>query len=272
MDKAREIDQTIQNVIQLNKDIKEIDEGKVSNKESSEFEWEIEATIEADDIKDLTEDYSIIIKNNLYGLISNKDGKIVVEPKYSLIEYGNYTIAGVAEKGIIAKEGEKFYKVNDKFELAGEVTRAESNEKHFFYEHHVSSVFVNNSEGICSKSNTATDNRIEVCTDISIVTTTGVDASSALLPETFSIDFEKSTLGTKGYCNPEKGELIIDCNYQEALPFSEGYAAVVRDGKAGFIDEKGERVKDFVFEATRSVHDKTAFAKENGKWGIIKVK
>ena len=272
MDKAREIDQTIQNVIQLNKDIKEIDEGKVSNKESSEFEWEIEATIEADDIKDLTEDYSIIIKNNLYGLISNKDGKIVVEPKYSLIEYGNYTIAGVAEKGIIAKEGEKFYKVNDKFELAGEVTRAESNEKHFFYEHHVSSVFVNNSEGICSKSNTATDNRIEVCTDISIVTTTGVDASSALLPETFSIDFEKSTLGTKGYCNPEKGELIIDCNYQEALPFSEGYAAVVRDGKAGFIDEKGERVKDFVFEATRSVHDKTAFAKENGKWGIVKVK
>ena len=43
-------------------------------------------------IEDLTDDYSIIIKKNYYGIIDNKEAKIVLEPKYSLIKYSEYKI------------------------------------------------------------------------------------------------------------------------------------------------------------------------------------
>lgn len=274
MEKAEEIDQTIQNIIQMNKDIEEIKDGKKPSNDSNEYEWQVKPSIEADDIKDLTDEYSIIIKNNLYGLIDNKEGKIVVEPKYSLIEYGSYSIGALSEKGIIVKQDEKFYKLNEKLELGNEVTKADTTAAKggYFYCHHDSRVYYNNESNVCKKANEKTDKRLESCTDIAIITTAGVDSSNALLPESFTIDFEKSVLGTKGYCDPEKGELIIDCNYSETYDFSEGYAAVVEEGKAGFINEKGEKYKDFTFEATRSVHNKLAFAKENGKWGIVKIK
>ena len=276
MEKAEEIDLTIQNIINLQKDIDEIDSGKKPSNRSdnSSIEWQVENNIEADDIKDLNDDYSIIIKKNLYGLIDNKEGKIVLEPKYSLIEYTNYKTAETTSKGIIVKDGEKFYKINDKFELDGEVVKdtETKNSGAYFFDHHGSTVYYNNAEQVCKKANEKSDKRIEICTDISIVTKDGVDAKNGLLPESFTIDFEKSTLGPKGYCNPEKGELLIDCNYKEALDFSEGYAAVKEDDKAGFINEKGEKWKEFSFEETRSVHNKMAFAKENGKWGIVKIK
>lgn len=273
MQKAEEIDKTVQNIIQMNKDIEDIKDGKKPS-DNANFEWIVEPTIEADNILDLTDDYSIIIKNNLYGLIDNKDGKIVLEPKYSLIEYGQYTISSQTEKGIIVKQEEKFYKLNDKFELDGEVVKTDTttDKGSYFYCHHDSRVYFNSAAGTCKKANEKTDKRLEICRDITIVTKTGIEAKDTALPETFEIDFEKSVIGPKGYCDPEKGELIIDCNYTEAYDFSEGYAAVLEDDKAGFINEKGEKIKEFSYEATRSVHNKAAFAKENGKWGIIKIK
>lgn len=273
MEKAEEIDLTIQNIINMQKEIDEIEDGKkpsnTNNKDS--VEWQVEATIEADNIEDLTDDYSIIIKKNYYGIIDNKEAKIVLEPKYSLIKYSEYKVGDTTAKGIIVKDGEKFYKLNDKFELDGEVILNETNKGTYFYDHHNSTLYYNNTEQICKKVTEKSDNRIEMCTDISIVTKDGKDAKNDLLPDSFTIDFEKSTLGPKGYCNPEKGELIIDCNFKEALDFSEGYAAVKEDEKAGFINEKGEKWKEFSFEETRSVHNKLAFVKANGKWGIVKI-
>ena len=273
MEKAEEIDLTIQNIINMQKDIEEIEDGKTPSKNKAEYEWQVEPSIEADDIKDLTDEYSIIIKKNLYGIINNKDGKIVLEPKYSLIEFTEYKIGEVISKGIVVKENEKFYKLNDKFELDGEVVKTQitNDEGAYFFDHHDSIVYYNNAEQLCKKANEKSAKRIEICTDISIVTKDGKDAKNEQLPETFTIDFEKSTLGPKGYCNPEKGELIIDCNYKEALDFSEGYAAVKEDEKAGFINEKGEKWHDLTFEEARSVHNKMAFVKENGKWGILKL-
>ena len=273
MEKAEEIDLTIQNIINMQKDIDNIEDGKkpssVNSKDS--VEWQVEATIEADNIEDLTDDYSIIIKKNYYGIIDNKEAKIVLEPKYSLIKYSEYKIGNTTAKGIVVKEGEKFYKLNDKFELDGEVILNDNTKGTYFYDHHDSTVYYNSAEQICKKATEKSENRIEICTDISIVTKDGKDAKNDLLPDSFTIDFEKSTLGPKGYCNPEKGELVIDCNYKEALDFSEGYAAVKDDEKAGFINEKGEKWREFTFEETRSVHNKLAFAKENGKWGIVKI-
>jgi hypothetical protein len=48
--------------------------------------------------------------------------------------------------------------------------------------------------------------------------------------------------------------------------------AVKKDGKWGVIDKDGKTAAPFVFEDAISIDDTTAFAKYEGKWGIIKVK
>ena len=49
-------------------------------------------------------------------------------------------------------------------------------------------------------------------------------------------------------------------------------AAVKKNGKAGFINSKGETVVPFIFEETRNCYDGKAWVKYNGLWGVIKVK
>ena len=82
---------------------------------------------------------------------------------------------------------------------------------------------------------------------------------------------KKSEVYDKGYFDLNTGKLVINCDYEDAYDFSEGYAAVKKDGKAGFIDGDGKTVVDFKFDETRSVHDGLAWAKKDGKWGMIEV-
>lgn len=77
----------------------------------------------------------------------------------------------------------------------------------------------------------------------------------------------------------EKGENYIDMNgnligeggWQDARDFSEGLAAVKRDGKWGFIDQKGQLVCEAVWTDVRDFHHGRAAVQsaENGWWGFI---
>ncbi len=86
--------------------------------------------------------------------------------------------------------------------------------------------------------------------------------SSVLLNEDLktisTLDFEKIELSQqtdlfKVYQNKKYGfidknaKIVIPLIYDEAEMFSEGLAGVVKDGKWGFINEKGETVIDFTF-------------------------
>lgn len=51
---------------------------------------------------------------------------------------------------------------------------------------------------------------------------------------------------TVGYCNAE-GKILIQCNYQDAGPFSEGLAPVKYNRKWGFINHKGDIVIDCIY-------------------------
>jgi hypothetical protein len=54
----------------------------------------------------------------------------------------------------------------------------------------------------------------------------------------------------RGYINVNTGRIVIDAktnDYQKAWVFSDGLAAVMRDGKIGFINEKNEVVIPFEF-------------------------
>lgn len=59
--------------------------------------------------------------------------------------------------------------------------------------------------------------------------------------------------GKRGYINAKNGEIVIDAelnNYRKAWIFSEGLAAVMKDGKIGFINARNEVVIPFQFDYT----------------------
>ena len=274
---VEEFDKTLQNVINLNKEVKEND--KSLQAEITENEnWVKEPTIDADDIKDLNTEVSIIEKDKKQGLISNDSGEIILEAKYSQILNTEYydidKTENEKETGIVIKDIEKYYKLDKDYKVSTEVNIINNTDKvTYFYDHHGPAIYYNSPSQECTlvKANTTTKKELKVCTDIDLVTNAGIAAKDADLPESFSIDFAKSTLLTKGYFDTATGELAINCDYDEAYDFTDGYAAVKKDKLAGIINEKGEEVIKCKYQETRSVHDKKMFVEKDGKWGILKI-
>ena len=86
----------------------------------------------------------------------------------------------------------------------------------------------------------------------------------------------------RGFINVINGEIIIDAeqnDYRKAWVFSEGLAAVLKDDKIGFINEKNEVAIPFQFEYTedRNMYEHSylfhngccAMANAEGKYGLI---
>ena len=86
----------------------------------------------------------------------------------------------------------------------------------------------------------------------------------------------------RGYINVKNGEILIDAkhnDYEKAWVFSEGVAAVMKDGKVGFINAKNEVVIPFIFNYSNeckmydfgyAFHDgHCAMTGSNGKLGLI---
>ncbi|MBR5511064.1 MAG: WG repeat-containing protein [Bacteroidaceae bacterium] len=88
--------------------------------------------------------------------------------------------------------------------------------------------------------------------------------------------------GKRGFINVNSGEIVIDAmanNYSKAWVFSEGLAAVMKDGKVGFVNARNEVVIPFEFDypAEECASNPSylfhngycAMSDKNGKWGII---
>lgn len=60
-------------------------------------------------------------------------------------------------------------------------------------------------------------------------------------------------------------------NENQELYYFNGYLPVCKGGKWGLIDINGKEVVKCRFEDITSVYDGKAWAKENGKWGVIKL-
>ena len=61
------------------------------------------------------------------------------------------------------------------------------------------------------------------------------------------------------------GELVIPCEWDEAEPFSEGFALVKKDGKYGYIDTTGELVIPCEWESAKPFSEGLAWV-GNGDW------
>ena len=80
----------------------------------------------------------------------------------------------------------------------------------------------------------------------------------------------------RGYYNMYTGEISIPAQYRRAWIFSEGLAAVQKNGKIGFIDHKGNTVIDFKYpyhgnplSAFVFNHGHCVVANNEGKCGVI---
>ena len=71
-------------------------------------------------------------------------------------------------------------------------------------------------------------------------------------------------------CITTKGELVIDCIYDDVVFFEEGYAAVNVDGLWGYIKEDGSWFIEPRYEEAYNFHDGYAAVKVDGLWGYIK--
>ena len=77
--------------------------------------------------------------------------------------------------------------------------------------------------------------------------------------------------GLWGYIN-EKGELVIDYQYENAQSFSNGFAAVCENGLWGYIDEYGVLTVNPQFEQVSAITEKgTAAVLSKNKWKLIQL-
>ena len=54
--------------------------------------------------------------------------------------------------------------------------------------------------------------------------------------------------------------------------FNEGFSAVLKDGKWGYINTKGEQIVECKFDGVRGFNEGFAAVKKDGKWGYINTK
>ncbi len=76
--------------------------------------------------------------------------------------------------------------------------------------------------------------------------------------------------GSKGFID-RTGKEVVPFIYDEFgfFMFQEGLSAVTKDGKYGFIDKTGKEVIPFIYESADSFTDGIATVKKDGKYGII---
>src|SRR5829696_2738433 len=97
-------------------------------------------------------------------------------------------------------------------------------------------------------------------------------SASTMLPLGRSSDFYAvvSFEGKFGYIN-QRGELLIPFIYDAANIFTEGIARVKLNGKYGFINTKNETVIPFEYEYAGKVSSGMARIQKNGMWGFLNV-
>ena len=77
--------------------------------------------------------------------------------------------------------------------------------------------------------------------------------------------------GKWGYINT-KGEQIVKCKFDGAGNFSEGFAVVFKDGKCGYINTKGEQIVECKFNYACNLSEGFAAVAKDGKLGYINTK
>ena len=70
----------------------------------------------------------------------------------------------------------------------------------------------------------------------------------------------------------EDGTAVTEAVYEQVMYYTDGYCAVKKDGKWGFINEQGKEVTDFIWDMVTPVYQGKAYVGINGIFGILDLK
>ena len=201
------------------------------------------------------EKYRIRINNQdrtRYGLIG-KDGKQIIEEKYTYIEYlhDNYFIVSDenSKLGIITDKDEQ--KVEIKYDSVQRVQDTNVIQA-VIAENNIVELYSNNIEKICEMKDPkieVVDNYIKIYTEeeTKYFDKDGNELSNTQVYTNNKL-FAKENNGKWGFVDKNE-KVVVDYKYDKATEFNEyGYAAVKLDGKWGSIDEQGNEVQNPIYE------------------------
>lgn len=261
---------------------------KAELKESGNFEWIIEPSIEADDIQPIRLD-----SPNVDGLYAedfnyNKINKIIRSGKSGGINYQGKIMIPIGKniqpclEGIVSEDHESNYNDDgmliegpwghggfegfdyfdvEKNKVLGYFTPGVWNEANELYSDCFLQVIKPGNE---LDGYDITEKYVYVNKQCQLITQTQFDDVA-----TFREGLAAVCKDSKwGYINTV-GKTAIPFEYDYAYSFGDGIAAVCKDGKWGYIDKNNNTVIDFAFEATRPHYKGQAWVKQNGKWGVI---
>lgn len=212
--------------------------------------------------KDVRDAVSILIVDEKMGLISNKNGKILVEPEYDKMYGQMIEIDGVPY--IAADKKDKMYKINlETYEISEkEDFYGHGGMSYYFYDPKTKEIYTEGydytkfepSEQTTKVVKETTGGKLEICFEKEV-------------EDDYSEDKCKV-----GYFDITNGKIEIKSEYDKATLFENKIAAVKKDDKAYFINQNNEKVYDIEFEEAANIHDNKAWVKENAEWKLIEFK
>lgn len=238
-----------------------VEENKVDDENTSNEEWVVENTIEADDIENLNKDVSAIVKDGKYGIIDNETGKILLDTKYE-------NVSIVAGQIIVSDNGKK-YSVDSRYQLGEETNILENTMRlEYLYNTLDNKAYVytgENSLRELSKSES-------LSSDMIIVESVNIrEDDMSISNDEIEVDYDKiDHLGMYGVYSINDNKLVSECEYDKIYEYSEGFAAYKKENVSGFLNNSGQEI-EVTFEETRNVYDGIAWVKLDGKWGLYKV-
>ena len=248
------------------KDTSNLDENKIIEENTpineQAFSWIIEPSIDADDIIDIgIDNTSIIFKNNKYNFIS-QDGKEILDSYYD--NYWINSMESPTEVYVFNSDGNN-YKLNSDFSLTEDkYFGAEGIDFNIYYNPKNNEFFRMGFEKITINQ----FNNTELNEYLKNHKTTIAPYIQINEIGNGEFDFEHLKYG---YFNIKDLKIILDAKYDYALPYYDDISAVKENGLAGFINIDGDPIFDFCFEEARSIENKKAWVKKDGKWGLIQI-
>ena len=182
----------------------------------------------------------------------NRQGKVVIEPVFSKVNYFNDGVALVGEQGdwgYIDKNGKTIIEIQYRWAtdfqdgLAQVMVRVEENGKKT-----MKTTFID------KKGNEALSKKFDFNSSYESLFKDGITCIAKD--------------GKWGFID-KRGEFIIAPVYESARNFSDGFAPVKKEGKWGFINKEGKFVIEPSFESVFPFQESIAAVQIDGKWGFI---
>lgn len=210
------------------------------------------------------DDISIIKADGKYGLISNQDGKILLEPTY------DYFMKDMHTGDKFESDLESIYGIKgEQYDIISLITfKTKKNVDVTGHGGGSYNYYDEKKDVICSQEY---EDIVEYKKDDLIInkySELGTKFAFCIAKEENEVSNQTKPL--YGYFNCENGEILIKPEFEKASIFQNGVAGVKKDGKAYYISESNIKISDDYFEDVTGVYNFKSWIKQDGKWKLAK--